>query len=64
MSASTDLLNTLNGAAGGDAQFELLWAAISVKVKIDLAQVRVMGSGEVIVHNGGDNQSTLITTHD
>lgn len=65
MSTPTQLLQTLNGESGSDAQFEMLWAAISFKVKTEMAQVQVMGSGEVVVQPGtGGNESTMITTYD
>lgn len=65
MATNTQLLNTLNGENGGAAQFEMLWAAISFMVKTEMSQVRVMGTGQVIVHpGGGGSETTLITTHD
>lgn len=64
MSTPTNLLSTLNGAAGDVAQFEMLQEAISLLVRTQMAQVRVMGAGEVIVHNGNGSEPTLLTTND
>jgi hypothetical protein len=64
MSAPTELLNTLNGAAGGEAQYDMLHSAVGFIVKTELAQMLVMGAGEVIVQSGGGSETTLIATHD
>lgn len=61
MDTPTPLLNTLNGGAGAAAQFEMLWAMISFKVKTDMAQVQVLGSGPVTAQGG--QPSTLLTCH-
>jgi len=72
METTSPLLNTLNGGAGAAAQFEMLWAMISFKVKTDMAQVQVLGSGPVTAHQSTFNvqrsalnvQPTLLTCHE
>jgi ethanolamine ammonia-lyase large subunit len=63
MNAPNPLLNTLNGADGGNAQFEMLWAMISAKVKADMAQVQVLGSG-VVRAQGGQTSTLLSKAHE
>ena len=63
MDTPTPLLNTLNGGDGAAAQFDMLKAMIGSLVRMEMAQVQVMGAGRVIVHPGGQ-QSTLLHAHE